>query len=94
MNSDLDKIKELAKEFKKEMKNLYEKVNKDPSAEQIQEVVAKIDQFLSVNFKTTIDSFAQGKKTTFEKDKELTDEEMTAIGEAFPYSEYPKVVLE
>jgi len=94
MNSDIDKIKELAKEFKEKMKDLYEKVSESSSAKEIQKVCSEIDAFLSINFKTTIDSFAKGEKTTMEKDKELTDEEVTAIGEAFPYPEYPKVVLE
>src|SRR5215213_1866959 len=97
--TDLNKIKKLAKEFKEKMKEAYEKVNKDSSKEEIQKVCSEIDAFLSINFKTTIDAFAEGKKTTMEKDengkvKELTDEEMTAIGEAFPYPEYPKKVLE
>ena len=76
------------------MKELYEKVNENSSAKEIQEVCSEIDAFLSINFKTTINAFAEGKKTTMEKDKELTDEEITAIGEAFPYPEYPKKVLE
>ena len=50
-----------AREFKAQMKELYEKVNENSSAKDIQEVITKIDQFLCINFRINIDDFAEGK---------------------------------